>query len=236
MVTTVTRAATMTGAAARRERNRREMREVILAAARDIVASQGIGALTMRAIAQAIGYSPAAIYEYFPAKEDLYGCLYFEGIGGFAERMRAALAAAPPGASARDRLATLGHAYRAYAHQQPDLFRLVLGNPAPEFTPGFTPEEPEQAEVEAGDDAFTLLVNTAQEGVERGEFVPLPPVTIAMAAWAAVHGFVILELNGHLSAGASGARTSNEPETAACSRDELFAATLDLCASGLLRR
>lgn len=231
--------ATMVGAAGRRARNRREMREAILDAARQIVAERGAEALTMRAIGQTIGYSAAALYEYFPAKEDLYGCLYFEGGGGLSARMRDALAGLDPGATALDRMGALGHAYRAFAHEQPDLFRLALGNPTPSFSPGFNPR-PSAGEAEEETvpekDAFALLLDVAHAGVERGEFAPLPPIAVALAAWAAVHGFVILELNGHLS---TDGRPSMKEFAAAGevpSLDDLFAATLRLCATGFLRR
>ena len=94
-------------------------------------------------------------------------------------------------------------------------------------------------EREEGDeqDAFALLVEVARDGVERGEFVPLPPATIALAAWAMVHGFVMLELNGKLTSESPPAQTlraaaGGEPP----SLDDLFAAALELCATGLLRR
>ena len=130
--------ATMTGAAARRERGRREMREQILDAARRIVREEGIESLSMRAVARAIGYSPAALYEYFPAKEDVIDALYFEGAEGLDGRMRDAMAALPPEASATATFTYLGRAYRAYAHDQPELYRLVLGT-APKTQTGGPP-------------------------------------------------------------------------------------------------
>ena len=231
--------AIMTGAAARRERNRREMRESILTAARRIVSEQGVEALTMRALAQAIGYSPGALYEYFPAKEDLCGCLYFEGSGGLAERMRDTVAAVPSNGSALDRMRALGHAYRAYAHEQPELFRLVLGNRRPEFTEGFTPhdpKDPDDRELPEEKDAFGLLVDVARDGVARGEFATMSPVTIAVAAWAAVHGFVILELTGHLTSDAPPALVAMRAAGGGPSLDDLFGAALELCARGVQRR
>ncbi len=225
------------GAAARRERNRQEMREAILGAARRIVSEQGVDALTMRAVAQEIGYSAPALYEYFPSKEDLYGCLYFEGSGGFAQRMRDTLAALPRRASALERIEALGHAYRAYAREQPDLFRLVLGEPAPAFSPGFTPPVPGHAAGADDKDAFALLTEVARQGVEQGEFTPLPPVTIAMAAWTAVHGFVMLELTGHLTGEIPPARAIQAAAAAdGPALDALFAASLRLLATGIMRR
>ncbi len=227
------------GAAARRERNRQEMREAILGAARRIVSEQGVDALTMRAIAQEIGYSAPALYEYFPSKEDLYGCLYFEGSGGFAQRMRLTLAALRPEASALERIEALGHAYRAYAHEQPELFRLVLGNPRPEFTEGFTPhdpKDPDDGELPEEKDAFGLLVDVARDGVERGEFAAMSPVTIAVAAWAAVHGFVSLELSGHVDGGNGPGSPPPSPEEGRQRRDQLFDALIRMTLFGMVRR
>lgn len=229
---------TISAAAQRRERNRQEMREAILEAARRIVTEQGIEALTMRAVAGAIGYSAAALYEYFPAKEDLYGCLYFEGSGGFAGRMRDTLAALPVEATGQERMAAVGHAYRAFAHEQPDLFRLVLANAAPELSPGFDPRGTGSAKKGAdGEDAFSLLVGVAREGIERGEFVETSPIAIAMAAWTLVHGFVMLELTGHLTSDIPPAQAIKEAASDGGSTlDDLFAATLRLGAVGVLRR
>src|SRR5262245_52695197 len=82
----------ITGAAARREKGRQEMRGAILAEARRLLTEQGAEAVSMRAIARAIGYTPGALYEYFPAKEDVFHALYFEGTDGLAGRMDAARA------------------------------------------------------------------------------------------------------------------------------------------------
>ena len=225
--------ATMTGAAARRERGRQEMREQILGAARRIVQEKGIEALTMRAVAGAIGYSPAALYEYFPAKEDLYECLYFEGAGGLNGRMQAALASLPPGATARERLTALGHAYRAFAHEQTDLFRLIFVGPVPDSNP--------DGPVAAHDpkDGFNLLVDVCRQGVESGDLAPVPPLVLALAAWGCVHGFVMLEIAGHLtgySPPAQAIHGAGPVPGPPPSLDDLFAATVELSGYGFLRR
>ncbi len=54
-----------TGAKGRRERYSDEMRADILRAAREIIAAEGAGALSIRGIARRIGYSAPALYEYF---------------------------------------------------------------------------------------------------------------------------------------------------------------------------
>lgn len=55
----------------RREREIEEMRELILLAASDIIASEGIDKLSIRKIAKKIEYSPSIIYHYFKDKEEI---------------------------------------------------------------------------------------------------------------------------------------------------------------------
>ncbi|HEX6981043.1 MAG TPA: TetR/AcrR family transcriptional regulator [Alphaproteobacteria bacterium] len=57
---------------ARRGAIRDFKRQTILNAAREIFASQGLEGATLRAIAQAAGYTPGAVYAYYPTKEAIY--------------------------------------------------------------------------------------------------------------------------------------------------------------------
>ncbi len=65
-------------AQARRERYRQETRSVILGAAREIFVRHGFEAFSMRTLARAVGYSPAAIYLHFTSKEELLDVLVEE--------------------------------------------------------------------------------------------------------------------------------------------------------------
>src|SRR5680860_201681 len=110
----------LTGASDRRERSRQDMRTSILEAAGDIVDVAGIDGLTIRAVAQAVGYSPGALYEYFDSKEAILVALYFGGADGLGAHCERAVTSLPHGSSAIDGFAALGHAYRAYAMKHPD--------------------------------------------------------------------------------------------------------------------
>jgi AcrR family transcriptional regulator len=65
-------------AAARRARYRDEMRLEILRAARHIFVRHGVENFSMRTLARAVGYSPAAIYLHFTNKEQLLEVLVEE--------------------------------------------------------------------------------------------------------------------------------------------------------------
>lgn len=63
----------------RREREVEEMRELILSAANDIIASEGFAKLSIRKIAKKIKYSPSIIYHYFDDKEEILNVVMQRG-------------------------------------------------------------------------------------------------------------------------------------------------------------
>lgn len=204
-----------TGAARRRERNRDEMRRLILAAARAIVQRDGLAALSMRAVAAEIGYSAAAIYEYYPSKIKLLESLFFEGTEGLAGRMHEEVARLPPDAAPLAYLSVAGAAYRAFALEHAELYRLIFTTP---MTHG--PATIDQIEEDA---AFKFLVDMFRSGIEAGYLIEVDPRVAAVAAWSLVHGFVMLELLGLLP---------SEPGLA----DQLFEGTREVLRYGLIAR
>ena len=63
----------------RQERDREAVRRSILDAARELFVSEGFQNVSIRKIAERIEYSPAAIYSYFPSKDDIFFALAEEG-------------------------------------------------------------------------------------------------------------------------------------------------------------
>lgn len=219
----------LTGASERRERGRQEMRSAILDAAGAIVAKEGVDGLTVRAVAQAVGYSAGALYEYFDSKEDIVTALYFDGADGLGTHCERAVAALPEGASAVDELIALGHAYRTYALAHAELYRLVFG--------GFKtlPQPPEVDCPEESPGGFGTLIRIATRGVAEGSMIELPPPIMACAAWSAVHGFVSLELTGHLTGGESPGMPPPSPQAGRQRQQHLFDALLRIMMFGFVK-
>lgn len=67
-------------------------RALVLDAARAAFFELGMEKTSMREIAQRAGYTPGAIYSYFPSKEAVYGALLEESLDRLNERVRQALA------------------------------------------------------------------------------------------------------------------------------------------------
>lgn len=67
------------GVKERQERDREAVARSILDAARDLFVAEGYHNVSIRKIAERIEYSPAAIYSYFPSKDDIFFALAEEG-------------------------------------------------------------------------------------------------------------------------------------------------------------
>ena len=67
------------GVKERQEREREATGRAILDAARDLFVAEGYQNVSIRKIAERIEYSPAAIYSYFPSKDDIFLALAEEG-------------------------------------------------------------------------------------------------------------------------------------------------------------
>src|SRR5205823_8433300 len=85
----------------RQERDREAVSRAILDAARELFVSEGYRNVSIRKIAEKIEYSPAAIYGYFPSKDDIFYALAEEGFhllhaGEDPDRRDAALASLEP--------------------------------------------------------------------------------------------------------------------------------------------
>lgn len=225
------------GAAARRAQNRQEMRVAILDAARGIVDQHGADKLTLRGIAQALGYSAGAIYDYFPSKEHILHALYFLGTGGLGQHLAETVAALPAGTTPVDGILALARTYRAYAQAHVELYWLAFSG-LKERPPSEDQDFEEQRFTNGG---FEPLVQLIEAGVADGTFVgTVPALAIAAAAWAGVHGFVSLELGGHLSLEVLTGQVCppgdgpNEAETAI--RDQLFETLTQSLLYGFVRR
>jgi AcrR family transcriptional regulator len=110
----------------RQERDREAVRRAILDAARDLFVSEGYDNVSIRKIAERIEYSPAAIYGYFPSKDDIFFALAEEGFR---------LLGDPGVGEAHERLQNLPPLERVravfwrlyeFSRQQPEYFALMF--------------------------------------------------------------------------------------------------------------
>lgn len=91
----------------RHERERQSVRRAILDAARALFTTEGYQQVSIRKIAERIEYSPAAIYSYFPSKDDIFFALAEEGFQLMVEMGEGTPAGRSPLETLRARLMTL---------------------------------------------------------------------------------------------------------------------------------
>src|SRR4030081_469197 len=110
----------------RQERDREAVRRSILDAARELFVTEGFQNVSIRKIAERIEYSPAAIYGYFPSKDDIFFALAEEGfrlLGDPAARRRdPALQKAPP----LERVRAVFWRLYEFSRDQPQYFALMF--------------------------------------------------------------------------------------------------------------
>jgi AcrR family transcriptional regulator len=107
----------------RHERDRTRVRQAILTAARELFITEGYRNVSMRKIADRIEYSPAAIYSYFPAKDDIFFALAEEGFRLLAQQ---ALEATPELTDPLARLRRGLWAFYEFSKAHPEYFELMF--------------------------------------------------------------------------------------------------------------
>lgn len=112
----------------RKERERDHRCELILNAAGEIIATEGLDSLSIRKIANKIEYSPSIIYHYFRDKEDIINNLmkksYQKIVGAIAQ---AGASGDEPAQKMRDMLRN----YIRLALQMPDEYRTIMLGSSP---------------------------------------------------------------------------------------------------------
>lgn len=180
------------GIAERREREKEMLRARIVEAARDLLSEQGLNALSMRAIAERIEYSPATIYLYFRDKEELTLEVVREGFRRMQAVMMEELARLPETVSGAEEYGATGRAYARFAVENAAYFRVMFELPSAAHV-----ECPEPAEGPS-ESAFERVVEAVEQGLRDGSILGGDARRIALIGWGLVHGLTSLYLSGHL--------------------------------------
>jgi AcrR family transcriptional regulator len=176
----------------RRERERAEFREEVLAAARKIVIEEGFDALTMRKIAEAIEYAPGTIYLYFESRDAIAFALCSTGFETFFEAVAPAAAIADP----VERFRELGVRYVNFGLENPETYRLLFMEDPKYSEAGF--DERAEAPDSPGTRALGILTGIFDDlRAQKRLKSTADSRTLAEIVWAGVHGIVALHIACH---------------------------------------
>ena len=119
----------------RHDRERQAVRQAILDAARDLFVSEGYRNVSIRKIAERIEYSPAAIYSYFPSKDDIFFALAEEGFRRLDATVRGVLGNADP----LEEMRACWWAYYQFSKDHREFFELMfVDRSVPQITEQWT--------------------------------------------------------------------------------------------------
>lgn len=201
----------------RRERLRASTLAEIKALAREQVSEAGPQAVSLRAIARAMGMSTPGLYRYFASREDLLDALIADVYTELVAHLEGARDARP-GATPGQRLMSTSRAFRQWAASHHADFGLAFTAPVPR-TPGAEGSASaaglrfagtffalmvdvwEQAPfpVSAPEDLDPALVRQLTAFSERlGDALPLGALQLFLSCWVRLYGLVSMEVFGHL--------------------------------------
>lgn len=147
----------------------------IIEAARTIVENEGIEALTMQTIAQKLDIKAPSLYKHISNKKELEVALIAQGFVEQAKLFNEAIK------NTDNKVLAIGKAYREWALEHPDMFKLMYGGPLP------------RKDLPKGVEDAAALPLIKAVGGDRDK---------ARVLWAFAHGMVLLEIADRFPASA----------------------------------
>jgi AcrR family transcriptional regulator len=192
-------------------------RDVIVNAALTFLDREGWDALTINALAAQLGTKGPSLYNHVDSLEDLRRTVRMRVIGDILQM----LSTVGSGRTRDDAVMTMASAYRSYAHHHPGRYsaftRMPLGGDDPEYT---------AASHAAAEPVIEVLTSYGLAGEDA--------FYAALEFWAALHGFVLLEMTGVMDSGmiAPGANSEARP----VDTDAVFSGMVRRLAAGMAHR
>lgn len=170
------------GITERKEREKAEVRKMILDAAMELFIKEGYDGVSIRKIADKIEYSPGSIYTYFEDKDSIFYELHLEGFEILYQKQLSAQSINDP----RERLIAHGRAYIEFALENQQYYDIM-----------FIEREPEEIirkmkNWDYGDRSFDLLKRNISECQSAGMFKDQNLDSVSFLLWSTVHGIASL--------------------------------------------
>ncbi|MBK9736102.1 MAG: TetR/AcrR family transcriptional regulator [Saprospiraceae bacterium] len=203
------------GLAERKERDKAELKELILEAAKKILLKSGQEGLSIRKIATIIEYSPATIYLYFKDKDEILHELMEMGF----MLMNKYMVHAYGEQDAVKRIHSIGNAYVKFGLENKDWYDLMFNSEKP-----MRHIEKCMEDWDEGMAMFNFLTITCKEAIQQLKLDHMEERILALQLWSCVHGLVNLAQSERLEIVAR-----NQSK-------ELVSKTLDMMLISIFRR
>jgi AcrR family transcriptional regulator len=172
------------GIAERKEREKTELRQLILDGAMEVFLQEGFENTSIRKIADRIEYSPGTIYVYFKDKNEILLELHYMAF----DQLMAVMQATEKHAEPIDQVYAIGESYITFALENPGLYELmfVLKAPMDALEPGCGWDD--------GFRTYEYFKSVLIKAIEKGQIEASDPEVLCLTLWANVHGLTTLFL------------------------------------------
>jgi AcrR family transcriptional regulator len=167
----------------------------LLDAARDVLATDGLEGLSLRAIARRAGVSHGAPLRHFPTLAALLAAVAADGFARLVATIDDHLDAAERSAATRgtplgavERIAVAGQGYLDFARSDPGVFAVTFRRERVDVSDADYREQ--------GYRSFRQLVTLVEAAQAEGWHAGRPADALARVLWAHVHGLAVLSLHG----------------------------------------
>ncbi len=167
------------GRAERKDRDKREMRELILKAAKKLFVDKGFENITMRRIADEIEYSPGTVYLYFKDKLDILCALQEVGFAELYRRQQILLTVKNPA----ERLRACGKVYIDFAMENQELYDIMFIMQATQKGISW-----EADSMSIGKQSYEELFNIVKDCIDQGYMKKVQPEIATFMCWSLMHG------------------------------------------------
>ncbi len=182
-----------------------DLKQALVRAAREILRGEGADALSLRAIAAAVGVSHMAPYAHFKNKKELLQAVAASGFDELTERM---LKAKSRTTRDRDLALNYGIEYMGFAMENPEFYRIMLSQVDPAGRRKRPADGGKEAAAKKGVEKKTtseeLRVSAGRPFkllhgafMKRGKDKKIA-LARALGAWSIVHGMAALLIDGHI--------------------------------------
>ncbi len=176
------------GISERKEREKLQMRQLVLAAATEMFIQEGYDRTSIRNIAEKIEYSPATIYLYFKDKTEILEAIMEQGFGMLNQEFSKVIHLSDP----MERLKGLADCYLHFAHDFPEYYDLMFIMKTP------VENVVEEDDWDCGHQAYMTLFQTVQACQETGKLKVQDPHAASLMLWSILHGMVSLHIRKRL--------------------------------------
>lgn len=173
------------GPKARREREKEQLRQEILDAARELFIKEGYENVSMRRIADKIEYSPTTIYLYFEDKTELFFAICDETWGKLYRKLEVI---DQKYTDPVERLKVGGRAYVEFGLKHPNHYRLIFNS----HPPLHLGKENYLRAGSMGLKTYDQMRRQVAECVEKKLFKETDADAISQMLWATLHGVTSL--------------------------------------------